>query len=65
MTQGGDVANQFNIFDYDNKSNMISSINIQDTRNKIFLFVTTNENNHDILKDTQMSKITDIIIDNR
>ena len=64
MTQGGDVANQFNIFDYDNKSNMISSINIQDTRNKIFLFVTTNENNHDLLKDTQMSKITDIIIDN-
>ena len=40
---------------------MISSINIQSLRNKIFLFVTTNENNHELLKDTQMSKKTDKI----
>lgn len=64
MLRGGADNDQFNIFNYDNKAAMISSIDIQDTRNTIFLFITTNDNNHDILKRSKLNKLTDIIIDN-
>lgn len=64
MLQPNANNDQFNIFNYDNKSSMISSLNIQDTRNTIFLFITTNDNNHDILRKSKLNKITDIIIDN-
>lgn len=64
MLRGGADDDQFNIFNYDNKAAMISSIDIQDTRNTIFLFITTNDNNHDILKRSKLNKLTDIIIDN-
>lgn len=64
MLQQNANNDQFNIFDYDNKASMISSIDIQDTRNTIFLFISTNDNNHDILKGSELQKLTDIIIDN-
>ena len=53
--------NDYGIFSTDIKENIISSLNIQDTKNTIFLFVTTNENNKDILKNSKLGKIVDII----
>ena len=42
--------NDDDIFKLDLKAKMIASTNIEDTKNTIFLFIETNENNHDNLK---------------
>lgn len=55
--------NDADIFQTDLKAKMIASINIEDTKNTIFLFIETNENNHDNLKKSKLGKLIDIVID--
>ena len=42
---------------------MIASTNIEDTKNTIFLFIETNENNRDKLKKSKLGKLIDIVDD--
>ena len=42
---------------------MIANTNIEDTKNTIFLFIETNENNHDNLKRSKLGRLIDIVID--
>ena len=55
--------NDNDIFKLDLKAKMIANTNIEDTKNTIFLFIETNENNHDNLKKSKLGKLIDIVID--
>ena len=54
-------GNNEDIFSMDIKEKMISSLNIQDTKNTIFLFINTNDNNTETLKNSKLGKIADIV----
>lgn len=55
--------NDNDIFKLDLKASMIANTNIEDTKNTIFLFIETNENNHDNLKRSKLGRLIDIVID--
>lgn len=51
------------IFKLDLKAKMIANTNIEDTKNTIFLFIETNDNNHDNLTKSKLGKLIDIVVD--
>lgn len=52
-----------NLYDDNDKARMISLMNMKDTKNKIFLFVSTNDVDTSIIKKSNLNNIVDIYMD--
>lgn len=52
-----------NLYDDNDKARMISLMNMKDTKNKIFLFVTTNDVDTSIVKNSNLNNYVDIYMD--